>query len=83
MINIKNLCLSILLIMILTACSPATRNITLDMLNSYAIACKDHGGIIVVYPENWIWTAQVICKNGTTFRFEGDKALSKTFRFVE
>ena len=79
--NLRSQCIAGTLLVTLTACSPVP--LTSDMLNSYENACKDHGGIVMVDPEDWIWTARVICGNGTIFRFQGDKALIKTFRFSQ
>lgn len=73
----------VLLSILIVGCQPVTRNITSEMIDGYHDACKEHGGIIVVYPENWILTARVICNDGTVFRFEGDKAISKYFMFME
>ena len=79
--NLRSQCVAGTLLVTLTACSPV--QLTSDMLNSYGNACKDHGGIIMVNPEDWIWSARVICEDGTIFRFQGKKALIKTFRFFQ
>ena len=66
---------SLLVIFMLTACSPTPDNITKNMINEYIKACEKNGGIIDIKPGNWIWYTKVKCSNGAYFFLYFDKVV--------